>query len=259
MTTRRLLKFSFLVITFLVLAGCVPSARRPIETVYFTPVDAERNHCLFVFLPGQGDRPESFEAEGFVAAVRKAKLPVDMIGAYSHLGYFMENTFPERFRADVIKPAQKKGYSQIWLIGISLGGLGALWYDGKYPGEVSGLVALAPYLGEAKISREVSLAGGLASWQPGQVADNDFQRRIWRGLKTFVPWKKTSGRVYLGYGLEDRFAVPDGVFADVLPAGQVFTTDGGHDWDAWRRLWTRILNEFVRNNNFGSDTGRSEK
>ena len=241
MIMRSMIKPALTVIALIALAGCVPSARRPMETVSFGAQDARRNHCLLIFLPGRGDRPESFEAEGFVEAVRKAKLPVDMMGAYAHMGYFLGKTFPERFREDVIKPAKRNGYEQIWLVGVSLGGLGALWYDGKYPGEVSGLVALAPYLGEPETSREVSLAGGLASWQPGPVAENDFQRQIWRGMKTFVPWTKTSGRVYLGFGLEDGFAIPDGVFADVLPAGQVFTANGGHDWDTWRKLWNEIL------------------
>lgn len=241
MPVRCFLKFSLLVIVTLVLTGCFPSARGPIETIYFTPQEGKHNRCLFIFLPGKGDRPESFETEGFVAAVRKAKLPVDMVGAYAHLGYYMEKTFLKRMKEDVITPAKRNGYEQIWLIGVSLGGLGALWYDGRYPGDVSGLVALAPYLGEPEMSREVSLAGGLSTWVPGPVADNDFQRQIWRGMKTFVPWKKTFGRVYLGYGLLDRFAFPDGVFAEVLPGGQVFTADGGHDWDTWRRLWGDIL------------------
>jgi pimeloyl-ACP methyl ester carboxylesterase len=259
MPVRDLLKLSLLAIALLALAGCIPSARRPIETVCFSPAAGERNRCLFVFLPGKGDRPDSFEAEGFVAAVRKSKLPVDMIGAYAHMGYYMEKTFPERFREDVIAPARRKGYEQIWLVGISLGGLGALWYDGKYPGDVSGLVALAPYLGEQDISREVLLAGGLASWEPGPVAANDLQRQIWRGMKTFVPREKTFARVYLGYGLQDRFAFPDGVFAKVLPGGQVFTAEGGHDWSTWRKLWSRILDNFVQKNNFAAVTRASRK
>ncbi len=241
MIPRSLVKLGVLMLSVLLPAGCVPPAKAPMETVYFTASDPARNQVLLVFLPGKGDRPQSFEAEGFVEAVRKAKLPVDMMGAYAHLGYFLGKTFPGRFREDVIRPAKRKGYEQIWLIGVSLGGLGALWYDGKYPGEVAGLVTLAPYLGEPETSREISLAGGLASWHPGPVAENDFQRQIWKGMKNFVPWRKTSGRVYLGYGVEDRFAIPDGVFADVLPAGQVFTANGGHDWGTWRRLWSDIL------------------
>ncbi len=245
MAVRTLLKFSFPVIAVLLLAGCVPSARGPIDTLRFASTEAGRNRCLFIFLPGRGDRPDSFEKEGFVAEVRKAKLPVDMMGADAHLGYYLKKNFPERLREDVITPAKKNGYEQIWLIGVSMGALGALWYDGAYPGDVAGLVALAPYLGEPEISREVFLAGGLAAWNPPTIAENDLQRQIWRGLKVFEPREKTFARVYMGYGLQDRFAVPDGIFAEVLPGEQVFKTDGGHDWATWRRLWTNILNRSI--------------
>ncbi len=256
MGPRLLLKLGVLMLSVLFLAGCVPTPKAPMETVQFTASDPARNKVLFVFLPGKGDRPESFEAEGFVDAVRKERLPVDMMGAYAHLGYYLGKTFPLRLREDVIEPAIRKGYEQIWLVGISMGGLGALWYDGKYPGEVTGLVALAPYLGEPEIAREVSLSGGLSLWEPGDLSENDFQRRIWHGLKVFAPREKTFARVYLGYGLQDGFALPDGVFAKALPRRQVFTAEGGHDWDTWRRLWTEILNEIrprLKNPGTGSE------
>jgi pimeloyl-ACP methyl ester carboxylesterase len=251
---RIFLNWGFVVVAALLLSGCVPPATSPMRTVCFTPQEPGENSILFVFLPGRWDDPESFQKEGFIEAVREVKLPVDMIGVDAHLGYYLKGIFPSRLREDVIIPAKEKGYDQIWLIGISLGGLGALWYDGRFPGDVAGLVAIAPYLGEAETSREVSLAGGLAKWKPGHIAANDFQKQIWRGLKIYTHRKKNFARVYVGYGLQDDFAATDGVFCQVLPEQQVSTCNGGHDWDTWRLLWAEILQKLtVREADLRSD------
>jgi len=104
---------------------------------------------------------------------------------------------------------------------------------------------LAPYLGEPETYGEVSRSGGLVKWVPPSIADNDWQRKIWFNLKTFETREKSLARLYLGYGLHDRFAVPDGMLAEVLPREQVFTVQGGHDWATWRRLWEEILKKSV--------------
>ena len=191
------------------------------------------------------DEPESFKSEGFAEAVREAKPAVDMIGVDAHMGYYLKGIFPARLREDVIIPAKEKGYDRIWLIGVSLGGLGALWYDGRYPGDLAGVVAIAPYLGEPETSREISLAGGLAKWNPGYIAPNDFPKQIWRGLKMYTQRKKNFSNVYVGYGLQDGFAATNAVFCRVLPEKQVSTCNGGHDWDTWRLLWAEILHKLT--------------
>jgi pimeloyl-ACP methyl ester carboxylesterase len=211
------------------------------DTVYFDPEGPKQNSCLIVFLPGRWNSAASFADEGFVAAVRQVGLHADMMAAGAQMGYYLEHTFPERLHKDVILPAKNRGYGQIWLVGVSIGGLGALWYDGEHPGELAGIVVLAPYLGEPETYGEVSRSGGLVKWAPPSIADNDWQRKIWINLKTFETRQKSLARLYLGYGLHDRFAVPDGMLAEVLPREQVFTVEGGHDWATWRRLWNEIL------------------
>ena len=47
--------------------------------------------------------------------------------------------------------------------------------------------------------------------------------------------------LYLGFGLSDRFASNHQLLADALPAGHVFTTEGGHDWPQWSQLWRKML------------------
>jgi len=45
----------------------------------------------------------------------------------------------------------------------------------------------------------------------------------------------------MGYGEDDRFVMSNRLVAAVLPPAQVFTTEGGHQWAPWRRLWARFL------------------
>ena len=223
------------------LASCAPRTAIPIGTVNFTPPGGKRQQTLLLFLPGLRDSAAVFADEGFVAAAQTRGIEADMIGVEAHLGYYMEKTFLQRLKEDVIDPARRRGYRQIWLIGISLGGFGALWYDIENPGDLAGMVALAPYLGDPAVVGEVGRAGGLAAWHPQEYGMLDDQHKIWRGVKTYEQRENNGKRLFLGYGLQDKFAEADGMLAAVLPLDQVFTSEGGHDWPTWRILWDRIL------------------
>ena len=223
------------------LTSCTPPVTVPIGTVNFTSSGGKRQQTLLVFLPGLRDSAAVFADEGFVAAARAKGIEADMIGVEAHLGYYVEKKFLQRMKQDVIDPAKRQGYRQIWLVGISLGGFGALWYDVENPGDLTGIVALAPYLGEPEVIGEVGQGGGLAAWHPAAHGDIDDQNKIWRGLKEYETGGKNRQRLYLGYGQDDKFAEADGLLAAVLPPDQVFTGTGGHDWPTWRNLWERIL------------------
>jgi pimeloyl-ACP methyl ester carboxylesterase len=223
------------------LTSCAPPATVPLKTVDLSIHAGGEQQSLIVFLPGIWDRPEVFAREGLVATARAHGVTADMIGADAHIGYYTERTFLPRFREDVILPARQRGYREIWLVGVSLGGFGAIWYDLEHPGELAGIVALAPYLGEPDMVDEVFTAGGLIAWQPVTAEADDPQRQIWRNLKRYARGEQTRDRIFLGYGRDDKFALPDGMLAAVLPSEQVITGDGGHDWDTWRTLWDRIL------------------
>jgi pimeloyl-ACP methyl ester carboxylesterase len=231
----------FSCLSALTAAGCVPATTTPLTTISFTRGGDSAHPLLLVFLPGRGDGGASYDAEGFVAAVRRAGIPADMMAVDAHMGYYLERILPTRLHHDIITPAQRQGYREIWLIGISLGGFGALWYDIEHPGDLAGVVALAPYLGDPDVIGEVVRAGGLAAWQPPPDEVLDDQHKIWRGLKAYQGREKTMARLYLGYGRQDKFAEADGLLAAVLPSDQLFTIKGGHNWATWRILWDEIL------------------
>ena len=214
------------------------------------PTALERSTCtanvdtLLVLLPGRGMLPAEFVREGFVAAVQERRLAVDVLRVDAHLGYYDNERIAPRLREDVVGPAQARGYRAIWLVGISLGGLGALVYAGERPADLAGVVTLAPYLGERAAIDEISAAGGLRDWpSPAMAAEADLGRRLWRSLKPYAMAADPPGRppLYLGYSLDDRLAPGHRLLAAALPGERVYTTPGGHDWPQWRRLWRRML------------------
>jgi len=207
--------------------------------------DDERSDTLLVFLPGAYLKPDEFEREGFISAVRERHLAADSLLVDADVSYYYDQTLSERLHADVIEPQRAKGYKSIWLVGISIGGFGALIHELSRPGSVDGIVALAPYLGRRVLGAEILKAGGLRTWQApaGPLPDEEVDRKLWPWFQQYLEPQKSQSlpQLYLGFGLSDRFASNHKLLADALPEGRVFTTEGGHDWPQWRQLWRNVL------------------
>ena len=203
----------------------------------------ERASELMIFLPGVGDVLEDFERNRFMEAVCASKRPADMVVVDVHAGYYFHASVLERLHEDVIAPARASGHRSIWLVGISLGGFGALLYAMENTQDIRGLMLLAPYLGERTLIAEIATAGALRSWQPDEVAIGDHARRLWSWLKRVYATSsdRPAPRVYLGYGNRDSFARGNALLAEYLPADRVFIVPGGHDWKTWRELWRAML------------------
>jgi len=201
---------------------------------------------LLVFLPGAFLQPDEFEREGFVSAVRERELAADVMLVDADVSYYYDQTFIDRLHTDVLAPQRARGYSTIWLVGISIGGFGALIHELARPGCVDGIVALAPYLGRRPVGAEIHKAGGLRAWKAptGPLPDEEVDRKLWPWLQQYAHASGASGKLpplYLGFGLNDRFAANHRLLAEALPKDHVFTTEGGHDWPQWSRLWRKVL------------------
>jgi pimeloyl-ACP methyl ester carboxylesterase len=228
----------------LCLTGCISHylAPSPMSFIRHQKEKSPNTDTLVIFLPGNMMDPEEFEREGFLEILKGLKAPADSWAADARLGYYIRQNLPERLMADVIAPAGKAGYRKIWLVGISMGGSGALWSAKEHPEAVRGVVLLAPFLGDPPVIREIREAGGVRAWQPRMPLEpDDYQRAQWLWLKE-RPWDKKGAPVMvLGFGDSDRFADAGRLLADILPAGRVFIVPGGHDWDTWRALFVRIV------------------
>ena len=196
---------------------------------------------LLVLLPGAHMQPAEMQAQGMVRAVRQRQLAVDVLVAGAGLEYAYDGSILDRLRADVIEPYRSRGYRRIWLAGISLGGFVAMGYALRHPGQIEGIVALAPYLGRRTLVQEVAAAGGPARWRQTaapRAATDDADHALWLWLSARPA---DAPPLHLGYGREDRFSVGHRLLAQTLPPAQVQVVAGGHDWPAWRVLWSNWL------------------
>lgn len=193
---------------------------------------------LLILLPGAYQQPEDFVREGFVAAVRQRQLAVDVSMIELQFEHVASDQALPQIHASLIQPAQTAGYRQIWLAGISIGGYVAMAYADRYPGQVAGLLLLAPYPGNRMTTNEIIAAGGVHSWLPESIAAEDTERRNWQWLKTHA---RGAMPVHLAYGEDDRFADSHAMMAQVLPPAQVDHVPGDHVWPVWRQLWERFL------------------
>jgi pimeloyl-ACP methyl ester carboxylesterase len=176
---------------------------------------------------------QDFIEAGFARAVRARGLAIDLTFAEIAAAHLTDDSLTARVWALVTpRPAA----TRVWLGGISLGGYLALGAAQVNPGALAGLCLLAPYLGSHLVTDEVARQG-LAAWQPAALAADDDERRIWRFLQSRPPGLA----IHLGLGREDRFALRHRVLADALPASEVDTVEGGHDWLTWHRLWENFL------------------
>jgi pimeloyl-ACP methyl ester carboxylesterase len=190
-----------------------------------------------VWLPGAYHGARDFVAHGFPEAVRTRRLGVDLLFVDLELAHVGDRSAVQKLRDEVVSPARAEGVS-VWFGGISLGGLIALSYAASYPDELDGLCLLAPYLGNRMLTGEIARAPGLEEWQPGELAETDEERRIWRYIKTR---SAASRPLYLGYGKGDRFSAAHELLAATLPADAVDVVAGGHEWLTWVRLWENYL------------------
>jgi pimeloyl-ACP methyl ester carboxylesterase len=221
--------------------GC-SGLRRPLVPLRAIEVGARSGgDCLAVLLPGRRDGPESFRDAGFAEAVEKRGLRLDLEAVDAHLGYYRNRSVVERLHLDVVAPARARGYRTIWVVGTSLGGVGGLLYLRDHPEEISGVLALAPFLGADEVIREIETAGGPARWTPPRtLPTDDVGRELWSWL---APWARSRQLppLHLGWGSEDRLARPNAMLAKLLPRERVEIVRGGHDWKTWARLWEQFL------------------
>jgi pimeloyl-ACP methyl ester carboxylesterase len=188
-------------------------------------------------LPAAFATPADFVSAGFIGAVRRRGLDVDLVFAALELEHVGDRSVLARLHAEHLLPARAEGCA-VWLGGISLGGYVALCCAERHASDIDGLCLLAPYLGSHIVTGEIERVG-VHAWRPAEPAGDDEERRVWR----FIQGCAAGGSlpIHLGIGREDRFAPRHRLLAAALPPASVDVVPGGHDWPTWLRLWERFL------------------
>lgn len=209
-----------------------------IRTTFHAAGEASPEPILVMFLPGFDMRAEDFARHGFVDRTRHDLPEADILIAEPDLDLYLEGTIGTQLAALLHSAAS--GHRRVWLAGISLGCFGALLLaESLVP--IEGIVLLAPFLGTAGLIAEIHRAGGLRAWEPGALAQDDYERQLLARLKSYGPQPEQWPALWLGYGRSDRFAAASRLLAELLPPSRVFEIEGAHDWPSWARLWDRIL------------------
>src|SRR6185295_19412306 len=97
---------------------------------------------LIVFLPGRRSHLGDFESNKFFDMSRERGIDADLVETDLHLGYYTDGTYATRLWEDVVSPARDAGATRIWLVGISLGGAGAIGFAREHPDAIAGLILL---------------------------------------------------------------------------------------------------------------------
>ncbi len=221
------------------------SPSRPVPALRFVRDRAVQQECLVVFLPGFGDGPDSYRESGFFQELVASGAPCDAVAVDAHFRYYGRGESDRRVYEDVLVPAVARGYTSIWLVGISMGGLGAAMLARSHPEIVDGIILLAPFLGDAAVASQVREAGGLARWEPPRIPPvvdgSTYTLHLWSWLRGYVDDPDARPPLYIGWGEDDDLGGPDSLLGDAQPEGHVFTGPGGHAWSAWRPLFRRIV------------------
>lgn len=249
--TSQIARYLAVIMLVVFLSGCSTLLGQvPMDVLtYKNPNKAANNQKLIVFLRGIGGSHSSFEEEGLVAEVWAHNLPFDMVAPDAHFGYYGDRNLVMRLKKDLIDPARASGYQKIWLVGVSMGGLGAMLYLREWSQDIDGVYLISPFLGSQFFLNEIESAGGARKWDPGTYkAEEDWQRMLWHWMKTSLA-DNPKKIVYLGYGTEDPFRSAPQLLAGLLPPNRVYAIAGGHDYHTAKALWKIFLenNRQLRN------------
>lgn len=216
------------------------AADRPLDRTLFYGNNREHS-TLLVFLPGVSDTADDFKKNGFVSELAHRKLPVDSMSVDAGVHYYIAKTIVQRLHTDIILPAMAEGYRHIWLVGVSLGGYGALLYTKEHPENVSGVITIAPYLGKQRIIQAIARAQGVDKLTTVRH-DRDGQiLALWAWLETYLHDSATRPPLFLAYGTEDKFAFANALMARHLAKEFTLTLTGQHNWISWNQLWQNLL------------------
>lgn len=216
----------------MMMQGCMfPKPVRPIPQINDGPVTVEEQVVLM--LPGMGDDAEDmmyFAETGVATAGFQAAA---WIGVDAHIGYYRDGLILQAFVEDVLSryPARERV-----LLGLSLGGFGALLLAEAEPDAYEELILIAPFLGRKAWVDRVRDSG--LQERPDDGPRERALLRIWRFLLE-RPHPDLPITVLIGD--RDRLKPAVDLLRERAPWIEVYERPGKHRWSTWRELWLEYL------------------
>lgn len=235
------------------LAGCfaIGNSKVPIATVPVAAPQPSAGRALVIVLPGFGTDAGEMKERGVAEAIQNSWPEADVLLTSATWAYYRDGRLVPRLHEEIVGPALRKGYRQVWLAGASMGGMGALLYEREYPGELTGIALFAPFLGGNELLDEIRAAGGPRKWDPGplpaEMNGDNFERQVWKMVKGWADRPELARRVWLACGTSDRLLDGVRLLARELPEAHYLEMPGGHTWRLWlsaaKEVFSRIRKE----------------
>ncbi len=217
----------------------VREVREPMLALEVRAEPGARQRCLLVMMPGMLNIPDEYLRRGFIQDALAASRRCDIVSVDAHWGYYRTRTLTARIGEDILLLAEVRGYEEIWILGSSMGGMGALLVAQSHPDRIDGVILFAPYFGDTRVLGSIVRAGGLAAWDGSDASGTE--AALWRWLRGYATDPEHMPALYLGVGDEDGTRIGFDLLAAELPSTQSGLAPGGHAWATWRVLWQRLL------------------
>jgi S-formylglutathione hydrolase FrmB len=177
------------------------------------------------------------QKEGVPEAIHRGWPEPDILMADLTINFYRKGLATRRLHDEIVLPSRQQGYSEIWLAGGSMGGLGALMYEWQHPGKMDGLILISPYMGSSSVTDDIREAGGLKSWDSGErtavMQKDNYDRLVWQMAQGWIGDEVKLQRVWLMCGDEDSLYPDVQMLGDILPENRYFPGAGDHSWDYW--------------------------
>ena len=243
----QLTRLALPILVVLMLSACAGLSAAPesLPLVRIAPQQVSADPApLVIVLPGRGDSLERLRAAGVAEAIQRGAPRAEVLLTGATFAYYLDGGLVRRLHEQIVAPELARGRREIWFVGFSMGGLGAMMYERSHPQLARGLMLIAPYMGDGDLMREIRDAGGPAQWQagpePAELNRDNVAREQWRMVGRWTREPALAARVWLACGLEDRFLPAARMIAPYLPAAQVLETPGGHRMAVWVPMLERL-------------------
>lgn len=222
-------------------SGCKAPGDNPLNIVEYGALDGNENRRLLIILPGIRGNASLYEKLGFIDVFHEYYPDFDVYIADAHFGYYRNRSLLVYLENQIIMPAKKKGYSEIWMMGISLGGVGSLLQLRCCTGDIDGALLISPFLGDKKLHQQMDNAGGLEEFVSAIENENDESlESMWRWLYLNAGKLSKEKRLWLTVGEQDRYDGHD-VLAGLMTPESVLIKPGSHNNKTFLRLWRNLL------------------